>query len=136
MQSYSSINRRARLIARACGLASGALAVFWFTQILRGTVPPDDIYVVCCVFYFAIIGVSLFLFDKVQGDGRFLAASWLPFLPLAARLALESKYRFNVVGMLGLVAVAVFLVVFYVLQRQRVRAAQQGVASDGAAPRR
>ena len=135
MQSHSQIRRGARLIASACGLVSGALAVFWCAQILRGAVP-TDIYVIVCALYFAIIAVSFFLFDRVQGDRRFLVWSWVPFLPLASRLALESKYRFNVVGMLGFVAAVAFLVVFYLLQRQRARAAQLGVAPVGASPRR
>jgi hypothetical protein len=103
---------------------SAALAVFWFAQILRGAVPQGDIYLFGSIFYFAVIAISFFLFDRVQGDGRFLVFSWIPFLPLAARLALESKYRFNAVGALGVVATVAFLVVFYVLQRQRARAAQ------------
>jgi ABC-type transport system involved in cytochrome c biogenesis permease subunit len=134
MQDPSLVKRRARPIAMACGLASGALAVFWFAQILSGQVPEGDIRLFGSIFCFAVIAVSFFLFDRVQGDGRFLVLSWVPFLSNVASLAVESKYKFNVVGIVGLLAAVGFLDVFTLVQRMRERAAQPGVEPGGPAP--
>jgi hypothetical protein len=124
-------NRGTQLITRVCAVCAGLLGLFWLIQAVRDRVPPD--YVVgAAILGFGIIALCFGWFARGR---KITVASWFPFVPFVARLAIEPRYGFRVVGAVSLVSVVGFIVVMTILQRKLRKAAQPGVELDGPSAR-
>lgn len=119
--------QRARLISHFCGALSAGAALFWLIETVRGQVP-GDLHVFATIFYFALIALSFLLFLRGR---NIVVASWWPFLPVAAYLAMDQQDRFRVMGVSSLAAAIGLVTAMTILQRQRRRAVRPDRPSTG-----